>query len=244
MAFKNDVYSAKFPRLDLNSGAFTTEIDVIGAGRKILRDGASVAVTRQSPSTLTITFGNVQIQCSFPFPVVESDTRVQVARKKGSLEVITPLVTSSNRGFFHNHPFRVVREQYEPQIQSPFLPCINFRKLRKLHISENAQLQAHLKSMFSDRENATKATTGEFDSLGCLKDAICGMLLSPTHIFRLRHVSSLFVFFVAGLYFDPNSYSIVADAYVKVLPPVPGIQQPVSALTPTLPMNDGLTNEK
>ena len=47
VAFKNDVYSAKFPRLDLNSGVFTTEIDVIGAGHKVLRNGESVAVTQE-----------------------------------------------------------------------------------------------------------------------------------------------------------------------------------------------------
>lgn len=239
VAFENDIYSAKFPRLGLNNATFTTKIDVIGKAGQILRDGATVTVSQQSPSTLTIAFSNVRIPCSFPFPVIEQDTKVRVSRKSGSLEVITPLVTNSNRGFFRSHPFPIVRQQFEPRIQSPFLPYIDFRKLQKFDISDKtAELQLHLNSMFSDAENATKSTTGQFDSLGCLKDSICRMLLSPSRVFRIRERipgSAVFVFFIAGFHFDFNSQSIVVDAYVKCLPPVPGVHPSISALISPTP---------
>ena len=56
-----------------------------------------------------------------------------------------------------------------PRFKVPFFRVSTFGSFKSSISRTSAQLQAHLKSMFSDRENATKATTGEFDSLACLK---------------------------------------------------------------------------
>ena len=227
VAFKNDIYSVKFPRLGFESGVFTTEINVIGEGHKVLRSGESIAITQDSQCTLTITYGKIQLHCSFPFPVLHcTRTTVRVSRMMGWLEVIAPLVTSSDRGLFADYPFHVVREKTGSRLHGLFLSYLNFRRLLKLENSDNMakQLQPHLMSMFSDREMVMYAERGEkFDRLLHAKDVIRRMFLSSTRVIRIRPTIPgrlTFVFFVAGLYFDYNSQSLVAEAYVMAVTPM------------------------
>jgi MYND finger len=225
-----------YPHLEFDDRSFTTKIIVIRDGHEILRRGDSIELTQTSYCTLTITFGKIQILCSFSFPIDFYSTVIRIERVDSSIEIVAPLVTPAKRGHFVHNPFPIFRLT-SVEIYNLYLPYINFRKLVKLDTFEKvaSQLEIDLISVFGDRHVVTRDdTAAPFDPLVAVKSTIHSMLSSPARVFRIKpmnEASFTMLLFIPTLYIDYNSHSLVADAYVLPITSNSGSSWSQAALT-------------
>jgi MYND finger len=223
-----------FPVVDFEKPSYMTHIKVIGAALARLKKKENLAIIQLSPCTLTVTFGPFQVQGNYIFPVDGGNARIRVSRVNGWIEIIAPFVVPPLRGFFTSRPFPVVLSPWGP-FYNTFRPYVNFRQLPKLdgHLTnrdssnKTVSIPTHLMTMWTNKELAL--TNG----MAKIKLHIHTLLFPypkpPVFRFKsqsLRHVDILF--FVAGLYLDPNSRSVVGEGYIL----------PITANVSTLPRVD------
>jgi MYND finger len=222
----SNFFVVNFPVLDFEKPSFTTRVKVIGAAFDRLQKKENISVNQHSPCTLTITFGPYQVQVDYLFPVDGANARLRVSRKAGWIEIIAPLVSPGNRGFFTATPFPTILYR-GLAVYNTLRPHVNFRQLPKIDGA-----LANRDAFRKDKgENDTTSIPDHLISMNNNQELSFGLPMTQIklHIHTLlfphakptvlkfvspnsRHVDIFF--FLSGLYFDPSSRSVVGEGYV------------------------------
>jgi MYND finger len=215
-----------FPVLDFEKPSFMTHIKVIGPALNHLQKKENLSVNQHSPCTLTVTFGPFQVQGNYNFPVDGPSARLRVSRANGWIEIIAPFIDPTRRGFFTSTPFPVLLSPWLT-FYNTFRPYVNFRQLPRLDWplanrdtsgNETASIPTHLVNMLTNNELSAHLPMSK------IKFRIHTLLFpspKPT-VFRLKSQNSAHVdilFFIAGLYLDSNSRSVVGEGYIMPITP-------------------------
>ena len=226
VAQTTESFVVDFPILDFEKPSFTTHVKVIGPALNRFQKKDNISVNQFSPCTLTVTFGSFQVQGNYIFPVDCANTRLRVSRVQGWIEIVAPFVRSTQRGYFTSTPFPAVLSPWGP-IYNTFRPCVNFRQLPKIDCrlanrdassngNEAASIPAHLLSMFTNNETSFPEANVPMSSIKIQIHSLLFPFPTPT-VVKLKSQNSKYidiVFFVVGLYLDPNSRSVVGEGYI------------------------------
>jgi len=214
-----------FPVVDFEKPSFTTHVKVIGAALDRLQKKENLSVNQFSPCTLTITFGPFEVQGNYIFPVDGANARLRISRVSGWIEIIAPFIRplQSQRGYFSSTPFPVLLSPWL-MVYNTFLPYINFRQLPKLDGpptirgasndgNEKPSIPTRLMTMSNNNELSNRL------SMSAIKCHIHTLLFpypSPKAInLKAQNPGDLdIVFFVVGLYLDPNSKGVVGEGFI------------------------------
>lgn len=214
-AAKTGIFTLHFPKVDIPRRKFAQLIDLDG----IKESNMPITVKQNSSCTVLVTCGNSRQICTFPFPIAN----VRHKLLDSSIKITAALVTSSNRGTYLSEPFPLVRFS-DSRFTSWNLPYINFNKLDKIEgdIWKFDWINSLLLGMFSDREMRFRGTKS--DLITNVKNTIHNMFtqleymvirLKPENYNAQAYSSDLpIIFFITKIYFEPNSHSVVSEAYV------------------------------
>jgi len=233
-----------FPVLDLEKPSFMTRVKVIGPALGPFQKKEKLSVDQFSPCTLTITFGPFEVQGNYRFPVDGVNATIRLSRINGWIEIIAPFVRplQSHRGYFTSTPFPVVLSPW-PMVYNTFLPRVNFRQLPKLDGplidpdvsgdgNEMASIVAYLMTMLSNNELLNhlfmSIIKSHIDTLLCPYPTPQAIMLTAQNPAGVD-----ILFFVSGLFLDPNSRGVVGEAYVTAMTADVPIAAPQSALQMT-----------
>jgi len=215
------------PELGVKNGnaTFTMRITLLtSAGRQALISGSEVTAKHTSPCGITISCASTNHVCPFPYPVNGRECTVRIARKSSWIEVCTPLAVPGTHDGGYTHAFLPLTRQNGTDVLCTWsLPTINFNRLPRIDFDDKdtlAWLGRHLTHAFSDCEclelglpNMRLSTTFKISlcaffrhltGLGGDKGQVLG--ISVNHVLQI-------LFFVTGVYMDPASHNVVAEAY-------------------------------
>jgi MYND finger len=192
--------------------------------RQLLLDGAKVSVDQStsSPCSITVTVGTIARDCHFQYPVDERSAKLRIARTSGWVEIIVPFSLPLAGNGYAKAPWPVMAKENSICWN---IPWINFNTLPRIELASALPwLDAHLESMYSDRERQSIIST---DPLIRFKHSLidvfrCIALFPVTKVdvrFAIKHENTLFVFFITGVFLDPSSHNIISEAYVVEVKP-------------------------
>jgi len=196
---------------------FLTEPD-----RKILSTAGHIGLrqTLSSPCIITIIVGTTDHVCQFPFPVDGKSAKLRIARTSGWIEVVAPLAVAIFESFgYEKTPWPVIRK--DDAVTNWNMSNINFSNLPRIEPESSISWYgAHLQHMYSDRERQQRMI-GNTDPVmkfkECLIDVFGNITLFPsTNIpvrFAIKQGDILVLFLITGLFLDPASHNVVAEAY-------------------------------
>lgn len=236
---ETETFSLQFPKLDIVRREFTQVIEI-----KTQKERANIDVNQTSSCTVLISHGNDQQECTFPFPI--TDVRHTLVTS-GSVKLTAALVSPSNRGTYSTQPFPLVRLS-DSMLANWNLPYVNLQNMQRLEIDQDyvKWINGFLLSMFSDRE--TRYRGNKSDLLTNFKNILhiiftklqtCVIRLKPQNYSLTSDPNDSdlpIILFITGIYFDFNSHSVMAEAYV--LPITPDIRLFGSLSGTDVTMND------
>ena len=199
---------------------FTTRITT-----NTLTAETTVSATQTSPCTMSIQCGSSHI-CQFPYPIEGQASTIRVARKSGWIEVCVPLSTP-HHGSEPKHleggystAFLPLTRDIGMNMCSWNLPLINFPQLSRIDDPYTLlSLSLHITHIFSDLElkdieNTSKPVLWLPLNVPCLS-ILQNICKGKTRTFGIQHKGAMqYLIFVTGLYMDPSSHNIVAEAYL------------------------------
>ena len=226
VAQATDSFVVDFPKLDFEKRSFTTRVKVIGPALDRFEKKDNISINQLSPCTLTITFGRFQVQGNYIFPVDGANSRLRVSRNNAWIEIIASFVHPTQRGYFTSTPFPIVLSSWGP-IYNTFRSSVNFGHLPKLDRrlansdasktgNETASVPTHLNSMFIDNETSLPDANIPKSQIKIHIHSLLFPSPEPT-VLKLRSQNSGqidIVFFVVGLFLNPNSRSVVGEGYM------------------------------
>ena len=199
---------------------------------KLLKSGASVTVSQQSPCKLHVRIGEKSCDFVYPYPVNGFCCKTKISRKQSWIEVAAPISPAHTRGGFEYDPFPVTLHNLKPAAWSFGRTNISQQPI----ISADAKydwLNTHLGMTVSQTERDTQevrdARGGEVTALVDLKESISILFLSSVgqnpatfgriiRSFRLaKNNNSDTLLFIKSLCHDRDTGSILLDAFVVQL---------------------------
>jgi hypothetical protein len=204
---------------------FSTRLTLLTeSDRNALANGANVKATLTSPCVITIEILALKYECRFPFPVNGDATILRVSRKSGWIDVTAACsIATQDEGGYASDFLPVVRDIGSGLVCSWNLPFINFAQLPRIKdLSPLAPwFQAHFDQAFSDRERTIRHPGSMLQKFKepltalfkALTSRMAGRVTNVCGISLYSRIPELY-FYVTGIYLDPDSHSLVAEAYV------------------------------
>ena len=139
--------------------ALTSRLDLkSNSAREMFREGAEVSVAQKSPCVITVDLGkDLQYQLQFPAPVIQTRSKLRLARKSSYIEVVAPLASCGGSDPLQRFIYPMFPENSLPVNWN--LPCLDLERLPVLDLAKKAKLQwliTHTSLMFSTRERALR----------------------------------------------------------------------------------------
>jgi MYND finger len=212
--------SVTTPVLNSSNLMFTSRLTVRQEVNKaMLASGAPIAVADSTPCTVNISCQNYQYRFVFPYPVIAMQSKIQVNRKSGWIQITVPLASNKEGGYLMN-PFPVLRQSGITCNWN--LPKVTFKTLPKIDISNrevNSWVIKHLDTMFSksERQNSQLNHPALPRFKESIYDIIVGLTRSPVNMHVIKANAGdtgCIALFASGLYINDTTHSIVAQAYV------------------------------
>ncbi|KAF9782514.1 hypothetical protein BJ322DRAFT_225106 [Thelephora terrestris] len=204
----------------------TSRIDLVEAKEKeMLLEGSAVSSSQSSSCAIRVSFGGIQRDALFPFPVAGGQSKLRIARKSSYLEVVSLIKGPEDFKALTAVPFPIAVT--ESGVLSPWsLPRLNIDLLPHLDVEGLPQLHtlfAHLHMESADQERHAE-NKGRFDDILGVRHTIRSIFASFTGAGGTANYAFGFLraddrkidtfIFVTGLRLDLADHSIVADAFV------------------------------
>ncbi|MCJ1276023.1 hypothetical protein MMC21_003828 [Puttea exsequens] len=167
--------------------AFTGRIDLKSKyAQDIFRGGAQAESTQTSPCVVKILIGSeLQYELYFPAPVIQTRSKLRLARKSSYIEVIAPIAGPVGQDCLQNFMYPTFLDKSCPVNWN--LPRLNLDRLPVLDTTKTENLQwliTHMSLMFSTRERTLRESSTEIRN-GIHNDV------------RLNYKESLFTMFMS-----------------------------------------------
>jgi hypothetical protein len=187
------------------------------ADRQILRAETEVQAKQSSPCTVTITYGSVKYICQFPWPLEGQASIIRIARKSGWIEASAPMTVPKDP---HSGYSLTPLTKEADALCSWNLPLINFKQLPRLDDSDPMLikcLKTHHEQVLTDTEfenleNPNTLLQFKLSMVGMFNTASKILPGQKRSVFGIAREGQMrIILFVAGLYMDAPSHSVVAD---------------------------------